>query len=161
TASILQIGSALPQLTGNITVSSAITQAGSNYSTLLLNTTGSVTSTATGSIATTNLAIFAGAGIGTAGTPLATQVTNLDFNNAHPGGVTVLTTRGLTLPNVAGAGPALNNAPGQPIPLATTGGPITFAVDTTSLGTITATATETGSNGDDVTVNAGVTVQGD
>src|SRR5262249_6330381 len=47
-----------------------------------------------------------------------------------------------------------------PITLTTTGGPITFAVNTTSLGTITATATETGSNGDDATVNAGVTVQG-
>src|SRR5262249_39631449 len=45
--------------------------------------------------------------------------------------------------------------------LTTTGGPITFAVNTSSKGPLTATATETGAAGDDATVNAGVTVQGD
>src|SRR5205814_2013073 len=89
TASILQIGSALPQLMGNITVTSAITQFGSNYTTLQLNTTGAV-SNGGGSITVPNLDIFAGTGIGTAATPLNTQVSNLDFNNSTSGVVNVL-----------------------------------------------------------------------
>jgi hypothetical protein len=158
TAGILQIGSALPQLTGNIINTSPITQFGSGYATLLLNTTGAVTNNG-GSITGTNLGIFAGAGIGTAGTALATQISNLDFKNANTGVVNVLNIGGLSITNVAGIGSAANSAVGGAVVLATTGGPITFAVNTSSAGALTATATETGAPGDDVTVNAGITVQ--
>ena len=155
TASVLQLGGGLPQFTGNVTVTGPITQASSGYTSLLINTTGSVTSGG-GSLAGTNLAILAGTGIGASGTPLATQVLNLAFQNGS-GLVNVSNTGGLTINAVAGVTPSFNNGVAGTT-LATTGGPLTFAVNTSSNGTLTATAGDTGAVGDNLTVNSGVTV---
>ena len=161
TAATLRIGGGSPYQ-GNIVVTSPITQFGSGYTTLQLSTSsgGAITNTVAGSIAGTNLVLLADAGIGTTAIPLATQVANVAFNNANSGDVVIRNVGGFTVANLVGAASSANTAAGGAVTLSTTGGPIRFAVDATSTGTLTATATETGAAGDDVTVNAGVTVKG-
>src|SRR5207244_1312337 len=80
TAGVLQIGVAA---TGPITVSTAISQAGSGYGTLSLQSGATIAGP--GSIAGTALALRAVTGIGTAGTPLATAVSKLEATTVTGG----------------------------------------------------------------------------
>src|SRR5262249_1780370 len=153
TASVLQIGSFSPQFTGNVTNTSAITQMGSGYTTLLINTTGSVTNGG-GSIPGNNLAILPGTRIGPPGTPLGTLVSNLAFQNSTSSVVNVGNIGGLTIANVPGVNTSFNSGTTTTL---VASGPITFAVNTSSVGDLTVSAGESGSPGDNLTVNTGVT----
>jgi hypothetical protein len=163
TANVLRIGSFSPQLTGTITNTTAITQAGSGYTTLSLNTTGAITNGG-GSITGTSLALRSGAGVGTAGTPLATSVANLAF--ANTGGLINLTnTNGsLTITSLDGLATSANTGTTTTLTTAGAAGTLafTFAVNVTTTGTITATAGEIADFpvcAQNLTVNTGVTVR--
>jgi hypothetical protein len=158
TAGILRIGSSTAgsiTLTGNVT-----THAG--YSTLSLITGGGIVEGA-GSIAVSNLALLAATGIGSAGT-LNTVVSSLAFQNLTSGAVQVSNTGALTIKAIDNLLTSFNQGTTTTLSAAS---PMTFAVNTTSAGTITATTTETGSEAgsplpppdDDLTVNSGVTVR--
>jgi hypothetical protein len=152
TAGIVRIGD---PANGDILVSAAIT-APAGWNTLSLITGGGIIE-AGGSLTTTNLALQATNGIG-ATAALVTAVSNLAFNNTA-GAVQIGNTGGLTVTVVDGL--AVSSNTGTTTTLAASS-PVTFAVNTTSIGTLTATANETAPaapNVDNVTVNAGVTVQ--
>jgi hypothetical protein len=115
-----------------------------------------VTSTSAGvtDVAAANLAASGGVGIGTP-SALRTIVSNLSFVNSG-GIVNILNSGPLTISSVGGIASSANN--GTTTTLVASGG-LTFASNTTSAGTFIATATESASLGDDVTVNSGVIVQ--
>jgi hypothetical protein len=152
TTGLLQVGSAG---SGNITVTAPIT-APAGWSTLDLQTGGGIIQGG-GSIQVTNLELQAVTGIGDAAA-LVTQVTNLAYNNSTSGQVQVSNTGGLT---IAAVGALLTSANLGGATTLSAASPVTFAVNTTSAGTITANAVDdtAGPNNDNVTVNAGVTLQ--
>jgi hypothetical protein len=103
-----------------------------------------------------SLAITAGAGIGT-GNALETAVAALAFNNAG-GAVNISNTGPLAIASTGGLAVATNS--GTTTSLTTTGS-LTFAVNTSSQGALTATVTENGggtSGVDNIVVNADVNV---
>ncbi len=103
-----------------------------------------------------NLAIIAGAGIGSAANPLKTAITNLAFQNTG-GSVTLVNTGGLTINAV---GSLLTSSNTGTTTSLTAMSPMTFAVNTTSAGTLTAiTVDDNGPSVDNITVNPGVTVE--
>ena len=164
---------------GNLTVESA-TAGGANN--LTLTTTGgtrditiqdldasgdTVIVTATGAIidggagqeiTAANAALRAATGIGS-GNSLETTISNLAFSNTTSGSVQVTNTGGLTIASVDGLATSSNVGTGTTT--LTASSPVTFAVNTSSGGNLTANATEDAgaATNDDVTVNAGVTVQ--
>ncbi len=104
-------------------------------------------------------AVFRAAnGIGS-GDALETAVSNLAFSNTTSGNVELDNTGGLTIASVDGQATSSNVGTGTTTISAS--GPVTFAVNTSSGGNLTANATEDAGAlaTDDVTVNAGVTVQ--
>jgi hypothetical protein len=113
-----------------------------------------------------NLALQADAGIGSAGAIQVVGPINVAFTNATSGNVQINSTGALTIAAVDGVSTSANSAAGGTLTL-TAASPITFAVNTTSSGTITVTTTETATEtttslpppDDDITVNAGVTVE--
>jgi len=109
-------------------------------------------------ITATSLALSAKAGIGSAD-PIETAVTNLAFSNTTSGNVQITNSGALTIAAV-GALPTSSNIGGTTT--ITTTSPLTFSVDTTSAGTLTATAGEINDPGvfaDDLTVNDNVIVR--
>ena len=110
----------------------------------------------TDNIAATSAALTAANGIGS-GNALETVITNLAFSNTTAGTVEMSNTGSLTVRVVSGMATSSNTA-GAVMLTATS--PITFAVNTTSAGTLTAQALETAAvNTDNITVDAGVTVE--
>jgi hypothetical protein len=170
TAKVVRIGSSAQ--TGAITVGGTInTHAG--YSTLDLIATGSggaITQT-TGSIAVGNLALQADAGIGSGGAIQVIGPINVAFRNNTSNNVQITSTGALTITTVdqldGSAGHNIGNFASGGTETLTASSPMTFAVNDTSSGTITAatveTATETGTPlpppDDDLTVNSGITVE--
>lgn len=162
---------------GNMTVESA-TAGGANNLTLTttggtrnitiqdLDATGdSVIITATGAIidggagqeiTATNAELSATTGIGS-GNALETTVSNLAFSNTTSGNVQVTNTGGLTIANIGAIATSSNVGTGTTT--LTASSPVTFAVNTSSGGNLTVNATESAAATDDITVNAGVTVQ--
>src|SRR5205085_358433 len=111
------------------------------------------------------LAVEAVTGIGSAD-DINVAATNLAFRNTTTGNVRLSNTGALTVTAVDGldgtAGHQVGNFAGGGTTTLVAASPITFAVNTSSAGTLTATATETvppTPNVDNVTVNAGITVQ--
>src|SRR5262249_40361245 len=83
------------------------------------------------------------------------------FDNTTSGAVTLTNAGGVTIANVAGSGASSNS--GTTTSLTANGGPLTFAINVTSTGTLTATTTENASEAgnppeDDLTVNNGAPV---
>jgi hypothetical protein len=165
---------------GNLTTTAtAGTDISAPGSIVTLTASGAVVSGATPGVidvSAGSLALITGTGVGTALNPLKTTVTNLAFlNNATNS--TTPTVVNAAIGNavvIANTGPLTINAVGgiaKSANLGTTAGatttlsaasPMTFAVNTTSAGTLTATATETNDPGvfaDKLTVNAGITVE--
>jgi hypothetical protein len=153
---------------GNVTLSSAggnLTTAATSGATIsapggtvTLTVTGAVVSSTPAGVtdvAAANLAVTATTGIGSAANPLKTAVTNLAFNNTG-GLVNVTNTGSLTIASVAGLATSTNTGTTTTLVAAS---PIIFSVNTTSAGTLTATATDSAATGDDITVNANITVQ--
>lgn len=156
TSSVLQIGNLTN--TGGIQTAGTIT-APAGWSTLALLTAGAITDTTPGAaadITVANLRLEAGTGIGSTDA-LEINVIQLAFRNTTSGDVQITdTATGLTIASVDGLTTSSNT--GGAVTL-TALSPITFAVDTTSAGTRTATATESPTvNFDNITVNPGVTV---
>ncbi len=100
--------------------------------------------------------LIAAAGIGD-GDALETAIATLAFDNRTTGNVEIQNTGSLTIGNVATLTRSDNRGPGATI--LTAASPIVFAHDTTSGGTVTANAVESVGAGDDITVNAAVTVR--
>ena len=157
TASLLRIGDAT---SSNIVVSGAVTVPISTMA-LELVTTGSVTGGAGGSITATGLAIRARFGISGV-TGLSTSVSKLAFRNLLGGDVSITNTGAVSMTTVG----SLDGTAGNEIGNFGTGkttftakSPLTFAVNTVTAGDATYTATEAVGAGDDITVNAGITVE--
>ncbi|MEZ6122903.1 MAG: autotransporter-associated beta strand repeat-containing protein [Planctomycetaceae bacterium] len=145
---------------GNISSSAAVTLLPANVQTLHLTTGGSIldTNAAGPDITVTNLAIDAVTGIADS-TTLETAVSKLAFHNATSGNVAISNTGALTIDSVAGITTSSNDAADGSVAL-TAASPITFAVNTTSGGQLTAVSTESAVvNTDNITVNSGVTVK--
>lgn len=152
TAGVLRIGNVT---SGNITVSAPIAPTGTSR--LTLRTGGAVIDgNAVGSdITVANLAILSSTGIGSAD-PLETAATFLAFNNSVSGDVNIANSGVLTITSLDGITTSSNAGGATTI---TTSSPLIFGVNTTSAGTLTAVAGESVGAGDDVTLNAGVTVR--
>ena len=88
-------------------------------------------------------------------TRIETQVSNLSISNSTSGGTFIANTGALSLTSLDGI-TAFTSAGGLTISAAS---PITISTSIIQAGTIDLTAGETGAAGDDLTVNAGVTVQ--
>lgn len=162
---VLRIGRNDAAATANITFTAPIT-APAGWSTLhLINNAAIVDDNAANpDITVANLAIESVSGIAAAGTDavngLEVLLTNLAFNNSGTGsvaftegvgggGIVVNSVDGLTSSSNAGTTTTI-----------TANGPVAFAVDTTSAGTLTANAIETNTPAvDNVSVNATVTVR--
>ncbi|HQU45496.1 MAG TPA: hypothetical protein PK867_21965, partial [Pirellulales bacterium] len=140
---------------GNITVTAPVTTH-AGYNTLSLLSGGTVSESGTGAISVTNLAVQAAAGADLSTN--ASDVGNLAFDTTS-GNVQFSNTGPLTIASVAGL---TTSSSGGTTTLGAAG-PITFAVNTTSAGTLTATTTEpaseTGPPEENITVNSGVTVE--
>ena len=157
TAELLEIG-ANGTYTGTIANTGAISQ-NNNVTVLILNTTGAVTNGG-GSIDVTSLGIAAGTGIGTAGTALATAVTNLDFTNSTSGVVNITNTGALTVATSNGVTPSNS---GGATTLTVLQSPLTIGSNLTSAGTVTLVSTEnvneTGNPPEStIDINSGITV---
>ena len=143
--------------TGNITLSAPISPAG--VTTLSLRTAGAIvdgTVAESSDITVANLALRAGTGIGSAD-DIDTAVTNLAFNNAG-GAVNVANIGALTINAVDDLATSANLGTTTTVSAAS---PLTFAVNTSSVGSATFTAGEISDApacADDLTVNSGVTV---
>ena len=159
TASIVRIGRS--DNAGNITVDGAVTSH-VGFSTLSLISGGAITdAVAADTITVNNLAVRAAAGIS-----LDTVVPHLGVRNSTSGNVRVANTGATILTAVdtvdGSAGNQQGNFAGGGTTTFSAASPFTFAIDFTSAGTVTATATETNDPGtfaDVLTVNAGITVQ--
>jgi hypothetical protein len=157
-AAVLRIGD--PGNTGDITVSAAIDSEGS-YPTLSLRTGGGIVNGPAGSLLVANLALRAATGIGAGGTIAVIGPINVAFDNTTSGTVGIASTGALTIAAVDGLNTSANAAAGQATTLSAAS-PMTFAVDTSSVGTLTATATETTpatAHLDNITVDPAVTVE--
>ncbi|MHC4874970.1 MAG: beta-propeller fold lactonase family protein [Planctomycetota bacterium] len=110
----------------------------------------------TNNITATSAAITATTGIAS-GDQLETALSNLAFSNTTSGDVIVTNTGGLTVNDVDGQNTSSNL--GGAVTL-TASSPVTFAVNTTANGNLTANATENAAMAnDDITVNASVKVE--
>jgi uncharacterized repeat protein (TIGR01451 family) len=111
-----------------------------------------------GAITGSGLAVQAGTGITLPGV----NVSALDFQNSTSGAVAITNVGPLLVTNLAGFGPASNAAPGPAgtTTLITGGGSITFGVNTSSVGDLSATAGDTAGATDFLTIASGVTVSG-
>ena len=109
-------------------------------------------------ITATSAVLRAATGIGN-GNDLEMAVSNVAFSNTTSGNVEIDNTGGLTITTVDGLATSSNVGTGTATISASS--PVTFAVNTSSGGNLTANATEDAGAlaTDDVTVNAGVTVQ--
>src|SRR5262245_51017941 len=169
-AGTLRIGRNDASASGTITLNSLIDlTAGVNVVPTLHLITGAdvVDGTATEQtdLKVASLAIEAVSGIGSAD-DLNVAVTNLAFRNTTTGNVQISNTGALTISAVdtldGTAGHQVGNFAAGGTTTLVAASPMTFAINTTSAGTLTATATETvppTPNVDNVTVNAGITVQ--
>lgn len=146
TATTLHIGDAN---SGNISVAASIQP--THVSTLSLQTGGSVSGG--GTVTVGSLAVRAANGIN-----LHTAVQNLAFQNAA-NSVVVANSGGLMIANVDNLATSTNIGAGSTTTTLSAASPVTFAVNTTSAGTLTADALESPLPGDDLTVQSGVTVQ--
>ena len=161
---------------GNLTTTAPTgTDINSPGGTVTLTASGTVDSTTAAGVvdvSATNLAITAGTGIGVTN-PLKTTVTNLAFRNnataanpptaANPAvgtPVRIANTGALTIASVGGLATSANlGVAAGAITTLSAASPVAFFVDTTSAGTLTATAVEdNGPNIDNISVNPGVTV---
>tara|TARA_R110002072_G_scaffold243821_2_gene403150 strand:- start:147970 stop:171135 length:23166 start_codon:yes stop_codon:yes gene_type:complete len=127
--------------------------------TVIITATGAIVDGGAGQeITAANAALRATTGIGS-GDALETTVSNLAFSNTTSGNVEISNTAGLTINSVDGQATSSNVGAGTTT--LTASSPVTFAVNTSSGGNLTANATEDAgaATNDDVTVNAGVTVQ--
>ena len=145
---------------GNLTTTATTgTDISAPGSTVTLTASGAVLSgTPAGvtDVSAGNLAIIAGAGIGSAANPLKTAITNLAFQNTG-GSVTLVNTGGLTITAI---GSLLTSSNTGTTTSLTAMSPMTFAVNTTSAGTLTAlTVDDNGPDIDNITVDSGVTVE--
>ncbi|MGZ0165047.1 MAG: hypothetical protein ACKVII_14085, partial [Planctomycetales bacterium] len=126
----------------------------------LSDNVGEITEVLTGeasNITADNLALRAATGIGSAD-DLNTTVSTVAFNNGTSGNVNLTNSAGLTVGNFDGLTSSSNVGTGTTTIVAS--GPITFAHNTASDGSLTAQALETATtNFDNITVNAGFTVQ--
>ena len=105
-----------------------------------------------------SLSLSAGTDIATADA-LETTVSNVAWN-AGAGGISLTNTGALTVTSVTAFGATVTGGAGAGAATITAASPMTFAADTTSGGTLTATtADNNGIHIDNITVNAGVTVQ--
>lgn len=140
---------------GDITVSAAIAPTGT--STVSLVTAGAVIdgNVAGSDLTVSDLAIFAATGIGSSDA-LDTAVSNLAFVNTTSGDVQISNTGALTIASVGGIAVSSNNGGATVI---STASPLTFAADVISAGSLVASAGESAGAGDDLTVNAGVTLR--
>lgn len=153
TAGLVQIGSATA---GDVTIRGAISPAGT--STLRIQTAGAIIDANAGGpdITVANLALIAGTGIGSAD-PIETAVTNLAFTNGT-NGVQIANAGSLTFMAVAGVATSTSASAAA---ISAAGG-ITFAVNVTATGSLSATASETlppAANVSNLVVNGGVTVR--
>ena len=158
TAATLRIGR--PDNSGNLDLTAPISTH-SGFNTLSLRTAGAIQGSTSGpAIMVANLALWAGSGIGSAdgSSQFNTAVSNLAFQNGS-GPLAIYNGIGLTIAAVDGFSVSSNSGTTTQL---STGSPIRFAVNTSSGGTLTATANEStpATPGlDDVTVSPGVTVQ--
>jgi len=156
TAGVLRIGSLSD--TAGLSFGGAIT-APTGWNTLDLANGGGIfdNNPSPPTITVANLALQSQNGINN----LNTVVSQLDFSNSGAGSVSISNTGGMTIAVVDGVTPVGNSAAGQSTSLSAAS-PITFAVNTTSAGDLSATAMETASESggpeDDITVNSGITV---
>lgn len=155
TASLLRVGNA--SNTTSITLVASI--APGNVDTLSLNAgLGAISEITVGEqadITVDNLALHAATGIGSAD-DLDIAITNLAFSNTILGEVLVTNSGALTINSVDDLATS-SNVGGSVTLIASS--PVTFAVNTTSFTTLTATSTDSAGTGDDLTVNSGVTLQ--
>lgn len=157
TAGTLLIGNTSD--TGNIEITAPLT-APFGYASLSLRTGGAIVdhNATEPDVQVTNLALRAGGGIS-----LDTAVSNLAFSNIA-GAVSIRNTGGVTVTGIDGLTSSTNTGTTTTL---STSSPITFAVNTSSAGSLTATTSETASEtttplpppDDNVAVNPGVTVQ--
>jgi hypothetical protein len=155
-AKVVRIGRA--DSPGNITVTAPLASH-SGFPTLSLISGGSISDVASSdTIAARNLAVEAGAGIS-----LDTKAPMLAFSNSS-GAVRIANTGPLMIDSVDGVDASSNSGTTTTLSAAS---PMTFAVNTTSAGTLTVTTAETASEtgtplptpDDNITVNGGITLQ--
>ncbi|MDB5385367.1 MAG: Extracellular serine protease precursor, partial [Planctomycetaceae bacterium] len=160
---VLRIGRNDAAATGNVDFTGSIT-APAGWSTLHLLTGAAVLddNAAVPDVTVANLAIDSVTGIGASGSDapdLDVLLTNLAFNNTTSGSVSFNEAAlggGIVVNSVDGIATSNNSGTTTHI---TAHSPVTFAVNTTSVGTITADAVESSTPSfDNVTVNSGVTV---
>ena len=131
----------------------------STGTTVQLSASGSINdASASATIITAmSLALSATSGIGN-GDAMETAVVDLAFRNTTIGNVQITNTGALTINNVGGLATSSNTGAGTTTLIAS--GPLTFAVNTSSEGTLTATATDGAViNTENITVNSRVTVE--
>jgi hypothetical protein len=149
TARTVQIGDGA---TGNVSVSAAVSLKASDFSSQspsLIIDSGAAIVNSGGSITVPSLALEAATGIG-ASTPLATSVSNLAFSNSTSGAVNIANTDPLTIAalTIAAVGPlTISSNAGGAINLTFASNLVSrseliFAVNTTSSGALSATATD-------------------
>ncbi|MCU0878232.1 MAG: Ig-like domain-containing protein, partial [Pirellulaceae bacterium] len=149
--------------TVSITEDSATALAGiSSGGAITLNSAGAITDAendAANEITGTDLILTAVGGIGTGANPIHIAVNNLDVSNTTSGGIFATDTAGgLTLTNLGGPNAnAVNGVGGNGLIRAAS--PLTIAANAITSGGMTYTASDSAAAGDDLTVNAGVTVQ--
>ncbi len=142
--------------------SSTALAATSSGGAITLNSAGAITDAendAANEITGTDLILTAVGGIGTSPNPIHIAVVNLDVSNTVGGGIFVTDTAGgLTLTNLGGPNAnAVNGVGGNGLIRAAS--PLTIAANAITSGGMTYTASDSAAAGDDLTVNAGVTVQ--
>jgi hypothetical protein len=172
TAKAVRIGSTAQ--TGAITVGGTInTHAGYKTIGLIATGSGGVITQTTGSIAAANLALQADAGIGSGGAIQVVGPISVAFRNVTSNNVQITSTGALTIAAVdqldGTAGHTVGNFASGGTETLQASSPMTFAINDTSSGTITATTTETGGESvpagqlpppdDNLTVNMNVTVE--
>ncbi|MGE0755391.1 MAG: beta strand repeat-containing protein, partial [Pirellulaceae bacterium] len=110
-------------------------------------------------LAAADLILDVAGGIGVAGTPINTNVARADIRNTVAGGIFVTDTAGgLTLTQLGGAnGNAVDGLGGNGEIRANS--PLTIAANAITAGGMTYTAADGAAAGDNLTVNAGITVQ--
>ncbi|HEX2824854.1 MAG TPA: filamentous hemagglutinin N-terminal domain-containing protein [Burkholderiales bacterium] len=156
TGGVLAIGS---DSSGSITLTGPVHGSSSTWQTLSLVTGDRIADAnadPSASIAATSLALRAVNGIGAPDAPVRSQVSNIAFMNTGAGGVSLDNHGALAVTSVAGITSSDAGNGGFNL---RTHSPLTFAVDTTFAGDMTLDATESAAAGDDITVNAGVTVK--
>ncbi len=155
TASVLRIGGST---TGNINVTAPVSLGVAVPTLSLISGSGAIidgTGTEQTDLTVTNLSLKAFLGIGAAADgDLDVAVTNLAFNNGN-GNVVISNSGALTIAAVDQLATSNNNGADTNL---TASSPVTFAVDTSSAGTLTVNSTDSADAGDDITINAGVTI---